>query len=161
MPHKNESKEQYISRCIPYMIDEEGKEQDQAVAMCYAFWKQYGPDKDESVRVCNMDIINKIDSMLNESMQRYCSIYRAKNNKWYLELADREYGDRDDATTYGPFDSEDEAEKYINNFSNPGGWMSYGSGKKPVPTKSPNGSIVIAPVSSSSRRSPVKFRRQW
>ena len=50
MPHKNESKEQYISRCIPYMIDEEGKEQDQAVAMCYAFWKQYGPDKDESVR---------------------------------------------------------------------------------------------------------------
>jgi hypothetical protein len=40
-PERGETKEEYISRCIPYMIKNEGKKQDQAVAMCHAFWKQY------------------------------------------------------------------------------------------------------------------------
>jgi len=44
-PQKGESKDEYISRCIPYMIKKEGKEQDQAVAMCHAYWKEYRVDE--------------------------------------------------------------------------------------------------------------------
>jgi hypothetical protein len=62
-PNAGESKEAYISRCIPYMIKEEGKEQDQAVAMCHAFWKEYGPGGKEK----NEMITDKIDAYLNES----------------------------------------------------------------------------------------------
>jgi len=47
-PKAGESKQEYISRCIPYMIKNEGKEKDQAVAMCYAFWKEYGPKSEET-----------------------------------------------------------------------------------------------------------------
>ncbi len=104
----------------------------------------------------------KFFSGLNESMERYCAIYKAKDGKWYMDLAQDEYEDYDRATTYGPFPSEDAAEKYLDNFSNPGGWTSDDSGKRPVPKKSPNGSKVVSPRSSSSHTSSFgRFRRQW
>ncbi len=61
-PQKGESKDQYIKRCIPYMIKNEGKEKDQAVAMCYAFWDEYQPKESK------MDIINRIDNYLKEAI---------------------------------------------------------------------------------------------
>ena len=61
-PEKGESKEEYISRCIPYMISKEGKEKDQAVAMCYSFWKEYQPE--------SIDVVNKLDLFLNESSEK-------------------------------------------------------------------------------------------
>jgi hypothetical protein len=39
-PRKDESKEDFISRCIPVLIDE-GREQEQATAMCYAIWEEH------------------------------------------------------------------------------------------------------------------------
>jgi hypothetical protein len=62
-PSKGESKETYIARCIPYMI-KEGKKQDQAVAMCHAFWEEYGPGKKESKTV------RKIDKYLKEEEEK-------------------------------------------------------------------------------------------
>ena len=38
-PYQNESEQEFISRCIPTMIDE-GKEQEQATAICYSIWEQ-------------------------------------------------------------------------------------------------------------------------
>jgi hypothetical protein len=85
-------------------------------------------------------IVDKLQKLLNESESRYCHIYKAKNNKWYVDLASLEGGQDYDANTYGPFDDQDQAEKYVlNNFSNPGGLTVDKSGKKSVPTKSPNG----------------------
>jgi hypothetical protein len=81
---------------------------------------------------------------LRASVSRYCMIYQAKNGMWYLELANAEYGDRSDATTYGPFSSDDKADAYISNFSNPGSLIME-SKKLPVPTKSPNGMRVVKP----------------
>ena len=84
--------------------------------------------------------------LCTESVSRYCSIYKAKNGKWYLELANREYGDEDDASTYGPFNSEKQLESYLRgNFSNPGGSDTDRSGKRPVPKRSPNGDKVEKP----------------
>jgi gluconate kinase len=42
-PVENETRDQWMERCIPYLIDIEDKEQDEAVAQCAAMWD----DKDE------------------------------------------------------------------------------------------------------------------
>lgn len=80
------------------------------------------------------------------SMQRYCGYWLASNGEWYVDLADREYGDYEDAFTYGPFRSEAEARKYVrDNHSNPGGSWTDDSGEKPAPRESPNGYPVQSP----------------
>lgn len=81
---------------------------------------------------------------ITSSSQRYCHFYKTKNETWYMELANMEHGDREDATTYGPFPSEDAAVSYLRNFSNPGGY-STDEGSSPVPTRSPNGGAVVRP----------------
>ena len=89
---------------------------------------------------------------LNESVSRYCAIYKAENGSWYLELANDEYDDRDEATTYGPFNSEEKADNYLSqNFSNPGGMNISDSGDEPVPTMSPNGRPVVKPGGGGGR----------
>lgn len=44
-PKKGESKKDYVSRCIPIMIDKEGRKPDQAAAICYSIYKQKGSSK--------------------------------------------------------------------------------------------------------------------
>jgi len=80
------------------------------------------------------------------SVSRYCEIYKVKDGTWYMDLATKEYGDQDDATTYGPFDSEGAAQQYLfGNFANPGSLYTDGSGKRRAPKKSPNGRPVENP----------------
>ena len=82
------------------------------------------------------------------SMTRYCNIYKAKNGKWYMDLAPHEGGEKKDAETYGPFDSLKTAQQYLDeNFTHPGSIKTDKSGKAPVPTKSPLGGKVISPNS--------------
>jgi hypothetical protein len=38
-PRKKETKEEFVARCIPVII-EEGKPKDQAVAICYSIWEK-------------------------------------------------------------------------------------------------------------------------
>ncbi len=91
------------------------------------------------------------ETLLAESMMRYATIWKASNGKWYLDLASNEYGDYHDATTYGPFSSEDAGDSYLrDNFSNPGGLEVDDRGTEPPPTKSPNGDPVQSPRRSSS-----------
>ena len=37
-PKQGESKQAFISRCIAYLIENEGKTQDQAAGQCYGMW---------------------------------------------------------------------------------------------------------------------------
>jgi len=97
-------------------------------------------------------------AQIAESMQRHCFIYKARDGKWYMELADREYGEREEATTYGPFGSEDDADDYLDNFSNPGGYGVDSSGKLPAPKKSPNGRPVVRPSRGGGYGG---FGRRW
>jgi len=39
-PRKNEKKDEFISRCIEYVVDKEDMKQTQAVAYCYAIWDE-------------------------------------------------------------------------------------------------------------------------
>lgn len=69
------------------------------------------------------------------SVQRECLIYKATNDKWYMALGNREYSDLNDATTYGPFPTEEAASGELEYHSNPGGYSTSDSGTIPVPTK--------------------------
>lgn len=80
-----------------------------------------------------------------ESVSRFCEIWLDNKGQWWLDLANREYGDEDDATTYGPFRTEDDADDYIRNFSNPGGLSVDDSGRRPPPKRSPNGAPIERP----------------
>lgn len=44
-PRKGEGKNEFISRCVSQLIKEEGREQKQALAICYSYWRR----KDESI----------------------------------------------------------------------------------------------------------------
>lgn len=65
-----------------------------------------------------------------------CRFYKATDGKWYMALEDSCC--RDVYDDYGPFDSFEEAEKYLErNFANPGGYGTDDSGtcrppKKPI-----------------------------
>jgi hypothetical protein len=98
-----------------------------------------------------MDILKRLEIILNESVSRYCHIYLAKNKKWYMELASDEYGDRRDATTYGPFRSMKDADKYLENFANPGGLSVDSDGVVAPPKESPNGRPVHDPEDDNRR----------
>jgi hypothetical protein len=39
-PRKNETEESFIARCVPEVI-REGRDQQQAVAVCYSTWNQH------------------------------------------------------------------------------------------------------------------------
>jgi hypothetical protein len=62
------------------------------------------------------------------SMSRECHIvYLGSKEKFYLFLAVREHGDirEHEAECFGPFDSREDAEAYLDGFSNPGGITFY------------------------------------
>ena len=48
-PRKEESEKNFIGRCVPVFIDE-GRDKDQAVAICYDMWRKHKDMKNESVR---------------------------------------------------------------------------------------------------------------
>lgn len=79
------------------------------------------------------------------STSRYCHIYKDNKNSWWLELADREYAGREDATTYGPFANIEGVYRELNIHSNPGGFSLDESGTENPPTKSPNGRPIQKP----------------
>lgn len=57
-----ESEQKFVSRCIPILMDE-GKEQKQAIAICYSMYKR----KNEKEEI-KMDLINKIDILLKDEI---------------------------------------------------------------------------------------------
>ena len=82
-----------------------------------------------------MKLANKLISLLDESVSREAHIYKAKDGKWYYFIAWKEYGEFPDGDTYGPFNSEDAADKHMmKNHSNPGGFSTDNKGTKAVPT---------------------------
>lgn len=79
------------------------------------------------------------------SQSRYCFLYLAVDGNWYMELAQRENGGRDDSETFGPFPSMGSVLKYLDRFSNPGSYRTDDSGTRPVPDISPNGFDIHHP----------------
>ena len=56
---KGERKNKYISRCVKFVIDKEGKTQDQALGKCYGMWK----NKKESH-------IENFETFMNENLKK-------------------------------------------------------------------------------------------
>lgn len=77
---------------------------------------------------------------------RYCGLYLACDEQWYMDLAEEEGQTVNEAFTYGPFKTEAGATKYLHdNFADPGLYHVDESGQKRVPRRSPNGHEVICP----------------
>lgn len=86
------------------------------------------------------------------STSRYCEIYRTTDGKLYMDLASKEYAGKEDATTYGPFDTLKAAEDYLGRFSNPGSIYLDLQGGRAVPKRSPNGMSVERPATERYRQ---------
>jgi hypothetical protein len=91
------------------------------------------------------EVEGAVNEALEESVSRYAGIWKDNAGSWWLDLADDEYGEYEDARTHGPFSSESAAEKYLDGFSNPGGADVDDSGKEAPPTKSRNGGRLVNP----------------
>jgi hypothetical protein len=50
-PVKGESKDEFIPKCVAYLIGEEGKDSDQAVAMCNSLWTDLNAEEKEEPQV--------------------------------------------------------------------------------------------------------------
>jgi hypothetical protein len=79
---------------------------------------------------------------LVESNERHCEIYLTTSGDWYLDLAEEGHNDDNydpdvepEITTYGPFSSQESAERKLDSFSNPGFIRYDDSGTRPVPKK--------------------------
>ena len=91
--------------------------------------------------------LQSYEDFINESVDNLeVTIYKANNKKWYLEVDEYEdYEDYDDdedpsepelvgTHIHGPFDSEEDADKYLGNeYPNPGGYRVDSSGKRTPP----------------------------
>jgi len=44
-PKKGETEKDFLKRCIPHMIKEEGYEQKQGIAICYSIYRREGTEK--------------------------------------------------------------------------------------------------------------------
>ena len=107
-------------------------------------------DKRDLREIIDLNFNHRVlsEDLMVESSQRHCDMYMASDGKWYMELAGREYGDREEADTYGPFPDQEACMDYLDNFSNPGGWGEDDSGTRKPPTQNPNGNKVQNPRSS-------------
>lgn len=48
-PKAGEEKNAYISRCVSQLMKDEGKEQEQALAICFSYWER--KDEDRSIDI--------------------------------------------------------------------------------------------------------------
>ena len=104
-PRKGETEREFISRCIPLLIDE-GKPQDQSVAICYSLWDEKFSQEfaDENVPVvggvtthynCKCKIVNgRWETFPELSESGVCEFCLAAQKKWNRENAGRPGGGR-------------------------------------------------------------------
>lgn len=85
-PNQNESKNEYISRCTEFYINE-NKEKKQALAICYSLWDRF-----------NKNIIAKLNEYITEDFEFDMKLIKKSilndskyNGKNFEELAKCEY----------------------------------------------------------------------
>jgi hypothetical protein len=105
-------------------------------------------DEGDEVKVPHDKVQVRRGSTKTASVSRYCEFFKTVKGTWYMNLADHEYGEYQNSRTYGPFPSEEAAQKYLHShFSNPGSYDTDDSGTRPIPMRSPNGMPVEKPRS--------------
>lgn len=84
-----------------------------------------------------------------------CDFFKARDGNWYMGLSDYPPEDDEemdywepDMTYYGPFQSFDEAHRFLGKFANPGGYTKDPSGRRPPPKVHPSRRYAKATRSS-------------
>jgi len=75
-PKKSEEKDDYISRCVKYLMEKEDKEQQQALAICYNYWNKYHNENSEFINIDDyVDLMTETtkinDTYLMEALIRH------------------------------------------------------------------------------------------
>lgn len=52
---KGETQKEWIARCVPYLMEKEGKTRDQALGQCYGMWKRKHPNADDSEWIAELN----------------------------------------------------------------------------------------------------------
>jgi len=77
-PGKDESKDDFMKRCIPQLIDE-GKDQDQAAAICYSLWENRKNMKNEDIIALqqeNETLKTAVETLNTENRSLRYTIYK-------------------------------------------------------------------------------------
>lgn len=91
-PQKNESKDDYIKRCVPYLIKNEGKKPDQARAQCESMWKQDKKKGATSVKAIPLimdSVINAAWAIHPAKLDEIMAVLQSKHNGIVLEMAEQ------------------------------------------------------------------------
>jgi len=56
-PQKSETRDEFLSRCVEYIVEKEGKESDQAYAMCVSIWEE--EKSNNTIELNIKDLYNK------------------------------------------------------------------------------------------------------
>lgn len=87
-----------------------------------------------------------VSSLVDHTVPRYAGIFKASDEMFYMDLADKEAGSWEDSTTYGPFEDRVSARTFLNeNFDYPGDVFYDSSESLRPPRISPNGLSVVDP----------------
>ena len=52
---KGETQKEWIARCVPYLMEKEGKTREQALGQCYGMWRQKHPNADDSEWIAELN----------------------------------------------------------------------------------------------------------
>jgi hypothetical protein len=81
LPKENETKDEYLQRCISYLIKEEGKPQKQAVAICYNYW-----DRSKDIEESNLSYIEAF-----ENEESHTELVEDKNIRVLKEQSEQDH----------------------------------------------------------------------
>jgi len=107
-PRKGESQSDWMSRCVPEMIGDGKREQDQAVAACLSIWREDKGEKPPS-KVADMELVRLIAQWKADD--------KKKPKKPYGDVEYADPGYQEDKKPRYPVDTEDHiraAWSYIN-----------------------------------------------
>lgn len=97
-PKPNEEKQEFISRCIEYVMDKEGLDKDQAAGKCYGIWREHEKKKSGKMLRRPIAAVEKVGNLYKgyavlwgdpENRDLYRTYFRADGEyclDWYKEL---------------------------------------------------------------------------
>lgn len=91
-PRKGESKDAFISRCIRYIVKNEGKSEKKASAICYSMWRRKGnmEEKEES-EYKNFTFSVPMETKVTESLEEDSDKKTTSKNRAVALIGDRFY----------------------------------------------------------------------
>jgi phosphoribosyl 1,2-cyclic phosphodiesterase len=80
-PRRNESKQDFINRCVEYIVENENRKPEQATAMCYSIWEESKKKKSIVIKILKHSIYNSEPTILLNDILINASISKKVKTK--------------------------------------------------------------------------------